>query len=437
MTELQNKTDATLAAADAVVRDAHRAAEAGDPTGWRSVQNEGLHEIIIRTNELVKQYGDVTAVDHLNLEIHKGEVFGLLGPNGAGKTTTTLMLLGLTDPTSGSAEISGLDCTRDSLAVKKIVGYLPDNVGFYPDMSGRDNLIFSGMMNGLTRKEAEERAVGLLERVGMTYAADRKTGTYSRGMRQRLGIADVLMKDPEIIIMDEPTLGIDPSGMRELTALIRELSVKDGRTILISSHELYQIQEISDRVGIFVKGRMIACGRIDELGRQLQNEGLFMVDFRAEKTANGQDAGHHAASLDQYSGREAMNATAETLASTTETATAGRNDGAAGDRAVSETEELKALVRGIAGVRLVGVKEDGTLHVESGCDIRAELFRKLSEAGYLLSELHERGGDLDEIYRKYFEKAGGDENYDNRTNRTENKAEKRSIREKLLRHSHR
>lgn len=422
MTELQNKTAATQAAANAgdhyaghaaeagggvkpalVARFFHAhaahgaasgmntdqacagsAASAGDPTDWRSERNEGLHEIIIRTNELVKQYGDVTAVDHLNLEIHKGEVFGLLGPNGAGKTTTTLMLLGLTDPTSGTAEINGLDCTRDALAVKKIVGYLPDNVGFYPDMSGRENLIFSGMMNGLTRKEAEERAVGLLERVGMTYAADRKTGTYSRGMRQRLGIADVLMKDPEIIIMDEPTLGIDPSGMRELTALIRELSVKDGRTILISSHELYQIQEISDRVGIFVKGRMIACGRIDELGQQLQNEGLYMVDFRAEKNNE------------------------------------------------SKTEELKALVRGIAGVRLVGVKEDGTLHVESGRDIRAELFRKLTEAGYLLSELHERGGDLDEIYRKYFEKAGGDENYDNRT---EQHKEKRSLREKLLRRS--
>ena len=293
MTELQNKTAATLAEANAGDHYAGHVAEAGggvkpalaarffhahgasgerstdqtsagsaqsvgDPTDWRSERNEGLHEIIIRTSELVKQYGDVTAVDHLNLEIHKGEVFGLLGPNGAGKTTTTLMLLGLTDPTSGTAEINGLDCTRDALAVKKIVGYLPDNVGFYPDMSGRENLIFSGMMNGLTRKAAEERAVGLLERVGMTYAADRKTGTYSRGMRQRLGIADVLMKDPEIIIMDEPTLGIDPSGMRELTALIRELSVKDGRTILISSHELYQIQEISDRVGIFVKGRMIA-----------------------------------------------------------------------------------------------------------------------------------------------------------------------------------
>lgn len=398
MTELQNRT-------------------VGDPTDWRSERNEGLHEIIIRTNELVKQYGDVTAVDHLNLEIHKGEVFGLLGPNGAGKTTTTLMLLGLTDPTSGTAEINGLDCTRDALAVKKIVGYLPDNVGFYPDMSGRENLIFSGMMNGLTRKEAEERAVSLLERVGMTYAADRKTGTYSRGMRQRLGIADVLMKDPEIIIMDEPTLGIDPSGMRELTALIRELSVKDGRTILISSHELYQIQEISDRVGIFVKGRMIACGRIDELGQQLQNEGLYMVDFRAEKMEDDQHAGNHRTAVEAGTERGVMNAAAETLAS---------------DHGTSTIEELKSLVRGIEGVRLVGVKEDGTLHVESGRDIRAELFRKLTDAGYLLSELHERGGDLDEIYRKYFEKAGGDENYDNRT---EHKSEKRSLREKLLRHS--
>ncbi len=476
MTELQNKTVATRVTANADDHYAERTAEAagsaeatkpecsarffhphaaggacskkrtdqasvdsaeavGDPADWRSERNEGLHEIIIRTSELVKQYGDVTAVDHLNLEIHKGEVFGLLGPNGAGKTTTTLMLLGLTDPTSGTAEISGLDCTRDALAVKKIVGYLPDNVGFYPDMSGRENLIFSGMMNGLTRKEAEERAVGLLERVGMTYAADRKTGTYSRGMRQRLGIADVLMKDPEIIIMDEPTLGIDPSGMRELTALIRELSVKDGRTILISSHELYQIQEISDRVGIFVKGRMIACGRIDELGQQLQNEGLYMVDFRAEKTANGPTATEHRAAVEPGTEHGAMNATAETLASTTETVTSGKSGGTAEDRAASETEELKSLVRGIAGVRLVGVKEDGTLHVESGRDIRAELFRKLTDAGYLLSELHERGGDLDEIYRKYFEKAGGDENYDNRTNHTENKTEKRSLREKLLQRS--
>ena len=396
MTELLNKTGGentqaekhvlSSTASAGVGQDAHSAennrareisgsgySTVGDASNWRSVRNEGLHEIIIRTNELVKQYGDVTAVDHLNLEIHKGEVFGLLGPNGAGKTTTTLMLLGLTDPTSGTAEINGLDCTRDSLAVKKIVGYLPDNVGFYPDMSGRENLIFSGMMNGLTRKEAEEQAVGLLERVGMTYAADRKTGTYSRGMRQRLGIADVLMKDPEIIIMDEPTLGIDPSGMRELTALIRELSVKDGRTILISSHELYQIQEISDRVGIFVKGRMIACGRIDELGQQLQNEGLFMVDFRAEKVDKS-------AAGDMGSEQTAADAGNDSF---------GRSRaGEDGRNQQSDADRLKNMVRSITGVRLVGVKEDGTLHVESNCDIRAELFQKLMGRGYLLSEIH-------------------------------------------------
>ena len=126
----------------------------------------------------------------------------------------------------------------------------------------------------------------MLERVGMTYAADRKAGTYSRGMRQRLGIADVLMKDPDIIIMDEPTAGIDPAGVREITSLIRDLAEKDGITILISSHDLYQIQRISDRVGIFVKGSLIACGRIEELGQQLMNKGLFMFDIVVEQ--NGQ-----------------------------------------------------------------------------------------------------------------------------------------------------
>lgn len=236
------------------------------------------NDILIRTENLVKAYGNILAVDHLNLSIHRGEVFGLLGPNGAGKTTTTLMLLGLTDPTEGHARIAGHDCTRNPLAVKKIAGYLPDNVGFYPDLTGRQNLVFSGMMNGLSREEADNRASSLLERVGIALAADRKTGTYSRGMRQRLGIADVLMKDPQIIIMDEPTLGIDPHGMHELTALIRDLSVKDGRTILISSHELYQVQEISDRVGIFVSGKMIACGKISELGEQLKRDGITLTD---------------------------------------------------------------------------------------------------------------------------------------------------------------
>lgn len=309
---------------------------------------------IIRTTGLTKRYDEVTAVNELNLEINQGEVFGLLGPNGAGKTTTTLMLLGLTEPTSGTAFIDGHDCTRDPLAVKGIVGYLPDSVGFYPELTGRENLRFTGQLNGLDRETCEERVVSLLERVGMTYAADRRTGGYSRGMKQRLGIADVLMKDPKVIIMDEPTLGIDPEGMRELIALIRELSVRDGRTILISSHQLYQIQQIGDRVGIFVKGKLIACGRIDELGQQLQNEGLYILDLRVEEP----------------------------------------------------DQRLQKLISSIPGVRAVTQDTDGSIHIESSRDIRREVTVLLVEQDYTLLQLRQRGGDLDEIYRRYFEKAG-------------------------------
>lgn len=179
-----------------------------------------MEQAIIQTKNLTKKYGSKTAVNSLNLQIRQGEIFGLLGPNGAGKTTTILMLLGLTEPTSGNAAILGLNCTREAVKIKRAVGYLPDNVGFYPDMTGRQNLLFTGKLNGLCSNEAETRAEALLARVGMTDAADQRTRTYSKGMKQRLGIADVLMKDPQIIIMDEPTLGIDPEGMRELLQLM-------------------------------------------------------------------------------------------------------------------------------------------------------------------------------------------------------------------------
>ena len=181
-------------------------------------------EMMIWTEHLSKSYGEKEAVCDLTLEIRRGEIFGLLGPNGAGKTTTTLMLLGLTEPTGGSAYIDGKDCARQAIEVKRMVGYLPDNVGFYSDMTGRENLRFTGQLNGLPGDVTDRRIEELLEKVGMTEAADQKAGTYSRGMRQRLGIADVLMKDPKVVIMDEPTLGIDPEGMRELMTLIRGLA---------------------------------------------------------------------------------------------------------------------------------------------------------------------------------------------------------------------
>lgn len=316
-----------------------------------------MAENIIITKNLVKKYGEVTAVDRLNLSIQKGEVFGLLGPNGAGKTTTTLMLLGLTQPTSGRAFINGIDCARNPVGVKKIVGYLPDNVGFYPDMTGFENLVFTGEMNGLNRTEASNLADSLLVRVGMTYAADRKTGGYSRGMRQRLGIAAVLMKDPEIVIMDEPTLGIDPEGMRELTGLIKTLSTKDGRTVLLSSHELYQVQQICDRVGIFVKGKLIACGAIDDLGRQLQESGLYILTLQVD----------------------------------------GSDD---------DKKMVVDKIRELHGASKVELTPDGAIHVESSRDLRREIFAMLVMNNITLLDMHSSGGQLEEIYRKYFEKAG-------------------------------
>ena len=324
-------------------------------TGCSASTEDGEHmsEIIIETHGLTKRYDTVTAVDQLDLSIYRGEVFGLLGPNGAGKTTTTLMLLGLTEPTEGTATIAGHDCTREPLAVKSMVGYLPDNVGFYTDMTGRENLRFTGRLNGLSGDALEARIDGLLRRVGLEDAGDRKTGTYSRGMRQRLGIADVLIKDPRVIIMDEPTLGIDPEGMRDLLALIRRLSTQDQRTILLSSHQLQQVQQICDRVGIFVEGRLIACGPIAQLAQELRGDGGPILEVAATP-----------------------------------------NDAA-----------LNTLLEGLDGLRQLRPMDGGWL-VQGEEDLRPVLARLLLERGYDIQRLCQHSDDLDEIYHNYFEKAG-------------------------------
>ncbi|MDD2512772.1 MAG: ABC transporter ATP-binding protein [Proteiniphilum sp.] len=223
----------------------------------------------IVTSHLTKRYGDFTAVSDLTLEIGRGEVFGLLGPNGAGKSTTILMLMGMTEPTAGSVRVCGLDPVRQPIEVKRHVGYLPEDVGFYDDLSGLDNLIYTARLNGLTEGEARSRSLQLMERVGLAEEIGKKTGKYSRGMRQRLGLADVLIRNPEVIILDEPTLGIDPSGIRDFLRLIVTLSRGEGITVLFSSHHLHQVQQVCDRVGIFVKGSLLAQGDIASLARQL------------------------------------------------------------------------------------------------------------------------------------------------------------------------
>jgi len=165
-----------------------------------------MEEATIVTKNLTKRYGDFTAVDNLTLEIGRGEVFGLLGPNGAGKSTTILMLMGMTEPSEGIVRVCGLDPVRQPIEVKRHVGYLPEDVGFYDDLSGLENLIYTARLNGLSEEEARKRSLHLLERVGLLEEANKKAGKYSRGMRQRLGLADVLLRNPEVIILDEPTL---------------------------------------------------------------------------------------------------------------------------------------------------------------------------------------------------------------------------------------
>lgn len=236
------------------------------PEVWKEV---AVDENIIEINGLTRRYGQFTAVDNLNLNIRRGEIFGLLGPNGAGKSTTILMMLGLTEPDSGSVRVSGLDPTLDPVGVKRRVGYLPEEVGFYDDLTGMENLTYTARLNGMTHSAAAEKAESLLERVGLADEKRKKTGKYSRGMRQRLGLADVLIKDPEVIILDEPTLGIDPAGVKAFLDLIVGLSREQGITVLFSSHHLHQVQQVCDRVGLFVGGRLLATGDIQSLAEQL------------------------------------------------------------------------------------------------------------------------------------------------------------------------
>jgi ABC-2 type transport system ATP-binding protein len=223
---------------------------------------------IIETEGLTKKYDSYIAVDRLTLQIREGEVFGFLGPNGAGKTTTLLMFLGLTEPTSGKVRVSGLDPAREPLRIKEKVGYLPENVGFYDDMDARQNLRYVARLNRIPDDVSAKRIDELLKLVGLLEEAGKKVGTYSKGMRQRLGIAEVLVKEPRIVFLDEPTIGLDPDGTNRMLELIRSLSKDKKITVFLSSHLLEQMQKICDRVGIMIKGNLVAVGPIEELAKK-------------------------------------------------------------------------------------------------------------------------------------------------------------------------
>jgi len=222
-------------------------------------------EIIIEAKDLTKIYNHRAAVDNLSFQVKGGDIFGFLGPNGAGKTTTLLMLLGLTRPSGGTARVCGLEPVRHAREVKQSVGYLPENVGFYGDMDAIQSLQYVADLNGIEKEEARAKIHDALKEVGLSEDARKKTGTYSRGMKQRLGIAEVLIKGSRVMFLDEPTLGLDPDVARRMVELIQSLNQDKKMTVLLSSHDLHQVQKISHRVGIMIKGKMVAEGAIEAL----------------------------------------------------------------------------------------------------------------------------------------------------------------------------
>lgn len=310
-------------------------------------------QAVIQLDNLTKHYGEFKAVDGLSLQIQKGEVFGLLGPNGAGKSTTILMMLGLTEPSSGSVQVCGLDATTNPKAVKEKVGYLPEDVGFYDDLSGWENLMFTARLNRIAEEEARNRIEDLLKKTSLEKAAHQKVRTYSRGMRQRLGLADVLVKNPEVIILDEPTLGIDPKGVKELLDLIVELSREKGLTVLLSSHHLHQVQQICTRVGLFVQGKLLASGSVEELAAELISKHPVQIEARITQPQS--------------------------------------------------TANLEAELLQLEGVDDVKILSEGLLYIGCSKDTSAEVARAIVEAGASLHHLSKKTYGLDDIYQRYFE----------------------------------
>ena len=310
-------------------------------------------EIVIEAEGLTKKYGAATAVDHVSFSVGRGEIFGLLGPNGAGKTTTILMLLGLTDISEGGIRVLGFDPAREPLSVKRRVGYLPDTVGFYDQLTAADNLRYTARLIGFKKAEREEKISGALNRVGLADFADKRVSTFSRGMRQRLGLAEILMKGAQIAILDEPTSGLDPHATAELLAIIRGFKA-EGVSVLLSSHLLERVQSVCDRVALFSAGRIALMGSVAELGREILGGG-FVVDIEA--------------------------------------------DGAG-------LAERLALIPGVSGVERTGISK---LRLHADRDVRPEAAAEVVGSQGRLRYLGVQEPSLDAIYNRYFENRPNEE----------------------------
>ena len=303
---------------------------------------------VIETKDITKAYGNFIAVDKLNLHVDAGEAFGFLGPNGAGKTTTILMLLGLTEPTSGSATVCGYNPTREPVKVKSVVGYMPEKVGFYEDLTAIENLEYTAWLNNLPRDKISMKVNEVLGMVGLGDSYDQKVGKFSHGMKQRLGIADVMLKEPKVAFFDEPTSGIDPEGIEQILALIADLS-KMKVTIILSSHQLHQVQRICTHIGILSKGRLVADGAVDHLGREALSGGKYRIHLQVAQPSS----------------------------------------------------KLVNSLKNINGVRDVEATGD-LLVVSCDDDLRPQLSRTVVDCDCLLVQMKIEEYGLEEIYMKYF-----------------------------------
>ncbi len=309
-----------------------------------------MSDIVIEAKGLTKRYGAAYAVNGASFNVAAGEIFGLLGPNGAGKTTTILMLLGLSDISAGEARVFGHDPTREPLAVKRLVGYLPDSVGFYDNLTAAENLHYTARLMGFASDEREKRIAAALKRVGLREVANKKVATFSSGMRQRLGLAEIVMKDARVAILDEPTNGLDPQASIELLELIRSLKAS-GVSVLLSSHMLERVQSVCDRVALFNAGRIVLMGTVGELGRQVLGGG-----YAVEVEADGGD---------------------------------------------SLAKRLSLL----AGVRSVEQPAPGRFRMACDRDLRAEAAAAVVAAGGRLKQLALDQPSLETIYTRYFQNA--------------------------------
>jgi ABC-2 type transport system ATP-binding protein len=313
-----------------------------------------MSDTVIEAQGLTKRYGTIAAVDNISFTVGRGEIFGLLGPNGAGKTTTILMMLGLTEISGGSVEVLGFNPVREPLEVKRRVGYLPDSVGFYDHLTARENLLYTARLLDIPRSQAGRRIMEALESVKLADVADKRVATFSRGMRQRLGIAEIVMKQAEVAILDEPTSGLDPHATFELLEMIRGLK-RAGVAVLLSSHLLDRVQSVCDRVALFNKGKIALIGSVVQLANQVLGAGHpFLVE------AQGAD--------------------------------------------------VAATLRGIEGVQSVvpeGPQESGggAWRVMADRDVRAAAAQRIVSAGGSLTRLADLQPSLEEVYTRYFQEA--------------------------------